>query len=525
MTDATLRFLDLPSELILACLAHLSLLDLQNCLKCCNRLLSEIILTSVLIRYRREQQRAGVEENPARTSDFALSDRLDVLRRREENWLNFTPASRHILTVDFESSGIYDLTSDIYLVGDGETADPSTQLCTAVKYVQTSPGSGPFEWRRIDAGKPISDFGIALEEHDLIAFVTYTLVSNSQPPIASIDVQLLRFSTGSPHSAAARPTLHIQEVAISCGRPGMTIEIVGDNLAISLVFWSYEQRDQDTLHIYDWKTGTRRMAPVTAYNTGLVFLSTEILVVPDAVEGTLDVFRLATSGPASLTHSLHLPEIREQNTILSFQCRGEPNPRSQIRRPSHSQFPARSADALLLFTFEVSSRAHGVTEHIFVVDRRLLSATLRLLENKDESTAWEDWGPSCTRWINAGPIVMHHITVTSGQRMVSIPHQAWRLPAPIRILDFNPAHVDAQRAVGPVDGEHALVRVVDDAEAPDWPEHLDAFQEPVVSHLPYVEIVSKEEFDFGAVLINDEDILGARFGQRSIESLEVLHFG
>ncbi|KAJ6566392.1 hypothetical protein B0H19DRAFT_709843 [Mycena capillaripes] len=117
---------------------------------------------------------------------------------------------------------------------------------------------------------------------------------------------------------------------------------------------------------------------------------------------------------------------------------------------------------------------------------------------------------------------MHYITVTSGQRMVSILEHH---PTSIRILDFNPQRVEAQRAIGPVDGDHATVRIVDGAEPPNWPEHLDAFEKPVVSRLPYVEIDSKEKFDFGVVLINDENILGVRYGRRFVQSLEMLHFG
>ncbi|KAJ6566388.1 hypothetical protein B0H19DRAFT_1137631, partial [Mycena capillaripes] len=83
-----------------------------------------IILTSVLIQYRREQ-----DENSSVTSSSPISDRLEALRCREVNWLNFTPSSGHTITIDFETTGVYDLASDVYIVGD--TAHPNA-LCTAV---------------------------------------------------------------------------------------------------------------------------------------------------------------------------------------------------------------------------------------------------------------------------------------------------------------------------------------------------------------------------------------------------------
>ncbi|KAJ6555992.1 hypothetical protein B0H19DRAFT_1262115 [Mycena capillaripes] len=527
----TLNLLDLPPELIVACLVHLSSTDVESCLNCRNRLFREIILNSVQIQYLRELEHAGVEEGVP-VSNSVVSDRLDALRRRESNWLNFTPTSRHIIPIDFPTTGVYDLASDIYLVGD-TGGDANALPYTAIKYIHTSPESTSQEWRRIDVEKPIADFGTALEEHDLIAFVTYML-HDENPKMASIEVQLRQFSTGAHHPRAAQTTLHIQDVDREHGRPVFSIEILGETLALSMMFWSYERRDLDGLHLYNWKSGVLRMTPFTVYNTGLVFLSPEILLVPNSIAETLEVFVIpptSEEGTAPyLTHSFHLPQLQDENSILSFRCRGAPNPRAFTSHPSGLKFSPDSVDAVLLFIFEVS-RGSGSTTHIFVLDRALFSAVLESHSDVGEDVHWAAWGPQCTRWVDAGPIAMHYITVACGQRMVSIPQQAWRDPAPIRILDFNRHRVDAQRrllgvgSVGPVEREHATVRVVDDATAADWAAHRDTFEDAVVSRLPYLEIISKEEFDFDAVLVNDENILGARFGDRRLESLEVLHFG
>ncbi|KAJ7875446.1 hypothetical protein B0H13DRAFT_1009175 [Mycena leptocephala] len=509
------QFLSLPPELILACLANLSFSDLDSCSQCGNRLLRNIIDTSVLLRYRRRQDRAGLEENSYVASHLSISDRLENLQRREESWLNFAPRLTHTITIDFPTPGLYDLTSDIYFVGD--TADPNTGLCTAVKAIHTSPGFET-QWRTINAGRPIIDFGTALEEHDLIAIVTYTRYDGNAQ-LASIDVLLLNFSTGGSHSLAACPVLHIHDVEVTRGRPRISVEIVGQNLALVLVYRSDEADDMDTLHLYNWKSGKPKMAPLPIYNTGLAFLTDEILVIPNSLDATLDLLHIPAEEklPQSL-HSFRLPTLKRFASINVVRCRGEPNPRVSIRRPSRAAFLPRPLDSLLLFSPIIGSPS-GTSDHMFVVHRARLAAAINLRPD-DIDIPWEAWGPQCTRWIDADEFSIRYITATAGQRMVAIAHDAPGFPSPINLLDFNETNVRAQRARGPVDGPRATVRVVEASTI-----SFEPFAHPITSLLPYVEILSKANFNYGAVLINDENIIGARFGDGSIKSLEVHHFG
>ncbi|KAJ7304746.1 hypothetical protein DFH08DRAFT_654716, partial [Mycena albidolilacea] len=281
-----LELLDLPPEIILACLLHLSFHDLNSCLRCGNRLLHDIITNSVLLRYRRKQELAGVEGNPFFLSNSGTSYRRADLRTREVNWLSFSPRSTRAIPPDFESGGIYDLASDIYLVGN--RADPNTGLCTTINYMYTSPRLDLPEWREINAGRSIIDFGTTLEEHDLIAMVT-CMPHDSNPQMASIDVLLLYLSTRAPHSLTNNPTMHIQHVKWHRGRPGISLEISGDVLTLSLLYLEYDERDLDVLHLFDWKSGASRTTPLPIYNTGLVFIIEHILVVPNCLEAKLDI--------------------------------------------------------------------------------------------------------------------------------------------------------------------------------------------------------------------------------------------
>jgi hypothetical protein len=72
-------------------------------------------------------------------------------------------------------------------------------------------------------------------------------------------VLFFQFSTGHPHPLAAHPTLHIHTVSASVGLPGISIEIVGENLAISLVYLNEPTRDLDSLHIFNWYSGFPKM--------------------------------------------------------------------------------------------------------------------------------------------------------------------------------------------------------------------------------------------------------------------------
>ncbi|KAJ7636184.1 hypothetical protein FB45DRAFT_1001390 [Roridomyces roridus] len=543
--------LDLPPELVLACLAQLSLSDIRSCLAARNRLFSVIILTSAAIRYRFEQEHAGVVANAHRSPQPPASDGLRELRAREANWLHFTPSSRHTTPFGFPTASIYDLAADVYLVGD--VADPSTSLCTTIKYISTDPGSS---WVRIEVGKPIVDFGTALEEHDLIAMVTYTRHPDDAE-MAALEVVLLQFSTGARHPLAAIPILHVHDVDVDRGRPAISIEIVGAVLAISVLYWMDPRRDRDSLHLFYWQTGVRPLDPLMVSNIGLTFLTPEILLVPSALDQMIDVFRIPQppsdddvfSGPyhPSFVRSLHLPQLNPNKHILSFQCRGEPNPRTRLVRPTTTPFLSTPEDSIILFSVDIGDGEGRSSTHMFVVSRARLAAFLasqealeaerrRRLEEADDDSDdeydvdtdlnWAEWGVRCARWLDdagAGTWARGYITTTCGSRMVAIAHDAWSRPAPIRVLDFNQRRVERVR-----DGAaNSRVRVVD-ADAGTVPHQPHVFAEPLTSSLPYIETVSEETFPYAAVLINNSDIIGVKLnvnGDQDVGSLEVLRLG
>ncbi|KAF7312002.1 hypothetical protein MIND_00212100 [Mycena indigotica] len=545
-----MHLLDLPPELLLECVAYLSVRDVLACFRG-NRQLHAVLASSAALRYRLLQAQLAVVENPHHPAlpGLVAAERLALLEAREERWMALKPLSRHTLGLEFENAGIYDVTGDYFLVGDVPDAQAGS-MCRAIKYVATAPaddGELP-EWRRIWVGKPIVDFGMAVEELDLIAVVTSTPAAH--PLKQTIAVQLLSFSTGQPHPHAAQPEITLNTVLREHGRPGASVEIVGRTLAVSFLYWSQQSRDADLLYILDWHTGAPITPPQQVYNTGVVFLTPTMLLVPNALETALDVVCLPQDGAPSrdpVIHSFRLPALQDGHGIYAFQCRGEPNPRTAFfpypsgadkpgsrARPRGAFLPAPE-DNLILITFTTGSEARNSTrDHLLVLPRaRFVAGIAPLLALSAAAPVvvpldvpWAQWGPRHTRWLDARPLAKHYITTTCGMRLVAIRLDARRTPAPARVLSFARATVDAYARQLPEGGRVTATLVpADDPQRPPEFASLAVFAEAVHSALPYVEVQTAETFAYDTLIVNNESLVGVTFGADSVAALEVMYFG
>jgi len=77
-------------------------------------------------------------------------------------------------------------------------------------------------------------------------------------------VVLFRYSTQKMHDECTIPVIHICRASRSEGLPNVSIEIVGENLAVIVVFNRVVTMRRDFLHILNWKTG--KMKSVSMYN-------------------------------------------------------------------------------------------------------------------------------------------------------------------------------------------------------------------------------------------------------------------
>ena len=105
---------------------------------------------------------------------------------------------------------------------------------------------------------------------------------------------------------------------------------------------------------------------------------------------------------------------------------------------------------------------------------------------------------------------------TAGQRAVMLED---RMPTPIIVRDFNPYAVRAARVLASASGQ---------SQQGNWSKQLPngnrmslkvedsvipvglIFKEDVRSSLPYIEIVTQDEYQYDGVMMDDERILGFR---------------
>jgi hypothetical protein len=156
------QFNDLPPELIVHILYHLSPKDLLAC-RLISKYFNNIIQNSILLQYHLALNGAQAENNPY--SYLPTSEKLKALEDSEKAWAFLRPRFTTSIEVPHNPSGIYDLTGGVYLLGNAN----KTQL----HYMQLpSRGQDEICWKVIDVGRMIIDMGLCVHEHDLIAIVT-----------------------------------------------------------------------------------------------------------------------------------------------------------------------------------------------------------------------------------------------------------------------------------------------------------------------------------------------------------------
>jgi hypothetical protein len=172
-----MAFPDLPNELIIHILSYLTHKDLIAC-QLSNRALYTVIKASVLLQYKIALSTFKATDNPSCLLD--VSERLQALKSSEDAWTFLRNVFNRRIAVDFEVSGIYDLTGGVFLLGNVSR--------TALHYIKLpSSIEDNVEWKKIQLDpeeSTIIDMGFCLHEHDLLAVVTtcvYRMIGSSHP--------------------------------------------------------------------------------------------------------------------------------------------------------------------------------------------------------------------------------------------------------------------------------------------------------------------------------------------------------
>jgi len=160
------KLLDCPPELLVHIFAHLPLTSLRALLMT-SRAINNLISTSVLLQYILQLQSSAHSLYPS-GSPTSLVDQLKVLTDAERRWQSWEYTSFNRLEVQHRPSGIYDLTSGIFILGEGSALG---RLTVGLRWVDLRLGKD-LVWNRFDLQTPIVDLGLNVLEWDLIAVVS-----------------------------------------------------------------------------------------------------------------------------------------------------------------------------------------------------------------------------------------------------------------------------------------------------------------------------------------------------------------
>ncbi|KAF7304036.1 hypothetical protein MIND_00634900 [Mycena indigotica] len=552
-----LQLLDLPAELVHTCLLPLSLSDLAHCLHTGNRVLAEIISSSLAIRYRVAQELAGVSISENRTAQglrgLDTASRLTALDARERRWREFSPLSRHTIPYPRFPVMLYAIDAGRWLAAEAGTGPGMQDRAVALHYTELAPGNGKGDadsearWRTVFTGTPFANFSTALVEHDLLVIITVVPCADD-PAKISLDALMLSFSTGAPHPMASSSTIHIERRTVLDAVTDVAVEIVGDILAISLMNAVHSFADSNRLHVFDWKRGVTILTPTPITSIGIMFLAPGVILVPNAADNGLDVYLFPPFSPSPLDQQpvqLLLPALAPRTVLppMEMHCRQSPNPRLSTEHPHLSpvRFPPAADAAAVFISYEteqaVDERFTGTTTqtHLFVLQPKPMLAVIRAARARTAGVApgdpavvpWTDWGARCTRWLDPVETAPAMILASEGQRLLSYPPfnprgLAGRPPQSLRMFDFNPRRVAAARRTSKLG---AGVRLVEAGPLP--PELCADFAEAVGSGIAYVESTAPEGCDFDNAYLSEECIIGRKYEheKRRGERLEVWYFG
>ncbi|KIL63953.1 hypothetical protein M378DRAFT_648534 [Amanita muscaria Koide BX008] len=471
-------------------------------LKCrlVNKEFNDIIQSSTLLQYFLACKAAGVIDNPR--SPLSYGERLEALLKREDAWRTLKPVFETTIKVNHQPHAIYSLTEGAYFLDDDNQKD--MHYC----HLPSSPQDNP-QWVTIPhhgpgEGSPgiFVNFAIAVYEHDLIINLISSDIGNQTDVHRhSLDLVLLKFSTGEYHPLARHPRIHVQR-SLSA-RPETILEVVGDNLALII-----NDRSMFTakLFVFDWKTGHERLQHETTENaySDLVFVSPEILLVPNLILSHFEVWHLPPSHPHPKPPiqilSLKIPTVSPDYSLFDVSCRGAPNPflHSMPYLPPRPFISSPENSIIIANLHFESLQGYRNSSYTLIMHRRALLQTIQRctssslveqqtdlpnwLANEDtvheiadpdnksvrfraQSTLvsmiphprssprtrgfptsqydffqvhWAEWGPPISRWFRVNKTQAEWIMNVTGQRYAfSVPNPGDRRKWKVSVADFN----------------------------------------------------------------------------------------
>ncbi|KAM6499833.1 hypothetical protein JOM56_005341 [Amanita muscaria] len=554
--------------------------------KLVNREFNEIIQSS-LLQYFLACKIGGVIDNPQPPLSYA--ERFEALKKREDAWRKLKPVFEMTISVNRQRfSRICRSTEGVLFLGDHNLKD--LNYCHLTSFPQDNsqwikiPGHGPaLNWSGI-----LVNFVTALYEHDLIVnFFSSGIENQADMQWYSLDLVLLKFSTGEYHPLARSPRIHVQRSPEV--KPWVVSRIVGDNLA--LMVHSNDGTFSDKLFIFDWRTGRKLLQHEATENpySSLVFVSPELLLVPNCVLSHFEVWHLPPQQPNPKPPiqilSLQTPAVSPEYSIFDFGCYGEPNPfLRSMPYLSARPFFSSPENSVIAVTLRMSSNSGRPLSYNLIMNRRALLDTIQtwtspsLLEQQEYLTTWltnevtvhqitdpEDgsvgldvqsklvstmphprssprtlpwakWGPPISRWLQVSEFQARWLGNSHGQRyVVSEPNPLDRRKMMVSVVDFNPHNVrrnaDMMARLRSREGEGSNGNNEGSKEEAKGKEfeildHKGVFSEEVYMGLKCVVHRAPEEYDLDLVLMDEQRLLGVKLNRHEWEeSIKVLYIG
>jgi len=351
---------------------------------------------------------------------------------------------------------------------------------------------------------------------------------------------------------ALQPVMPIITYPSRHGNCSLSMEIVGTYLALLIIF-PYSIRPVDKLYIFDWKTGkllfTRQAERLTYCSLG--FLSEDVIMLPNLPQNSIELCSLSQSRtmsvspattflddcqqlhtdfpnaiPLRTTVILQLPLLAPEMQVARIACRGEPTPYSSTFDPTHDRigrpFRPQAESSIIVFNVlledDIPMQFGRLKTLSFAIHRYALLALVDAHRNRQyhsspsnevtDGVPWNEWGPDITRWFSTDDIPTRWITTSCGQRWATIEEE---LPSPICIRDFNSNNIkrviESLGVTRSYETDNAIITVVDTPSSASE-ENERTFGEQVESRLPYLEIVTKNKFNYSSVFMDEGWLLG-----------------
>ncbi|KAF9481520.1 hypothetical protein BDN70DRAFT_876157 [Pholiota conissans] len=557
------QILDIAPEILIKILKNLHFIDILSCAQTCQTM-SEIIRSSLELDYYKHLHVAGLLDNPR--CYLPLSERLGRLKEREQRWNAFEYKTNSVYPVPHNTSNLFEISPSTIVMGIAlDNGKPGTKgLQTAqLATLDTDQGDIPLAWKDFKSQADILEIGVAIEEHDLIACIVSIPDSEGLAQGSDILVFLRRYSSELWHDGCKEPILPICSLGGANGTPNFTIEISGENLAITMVFNGRNREDEstveDSMFIYDWKLGKNKTPNgMPIISGGLAFLQENIIARPNCIRKSIDLYHVPSSNDlfsnsgsqVQLIRQLLLPETPFEWFMTTFEIRSTPNPASDSTCPEFisqdKPFTNDPSQAIIFFSIYFFNVETQDLKNFIVFTHRKNLLDLVPWKRADpvfidddrpfDHLDWEQWGPPATRWFSEDQFRSAQVTTTSGQRYAMTVYSTEKeLPnrnatPKIQLINFSPWTVKMAQW-GLLEGLEVVGGDRKDLDGEELAENRcpasEIFFVDVVGRLPYARTIKSVEWPHPAAMMNEDMLIGLilKPGTRHVEYVSAMYFG